>query len=85
MWKLLYNIGLLIAAPVVIGVLWAKPRCRPGFSQRMGWRLPAAENAQTARPVIWVHAVSLGEVVAVAPLVKALSAASGNSGTWSRL
>ena len=72
MWKLLYNIGLLIAAPVVIGVLWAKPRCRPGFSQRMGWRLPAAENAQTARPVIWVHAVSLGEVVAVAPLVKAL-------------
>lgn len=72
MWKLLYNIGLLIAAPVVIGVLWAKPRCRPGFSQRMGWRLPAVENGQTVRPVIWVHAVSLGEVVAVAPLVKAL-------------
>jgi 3-deoxy-D-manno-octulosonic-acid transferase len=72
MWKLLYNIGLLLAAPVIVGILLAKPRCRPGFSQRMGWRLPVAENGQTARPVIWVHAVSLGEVVAVAPLVKAL-------------
>lgn len=72
MWKLLYNLGLLLAAPVVVGVLWAKPRCRPGFAQRMGWRLPPSENGRSARPIIWVHAVSLGEVVAVAPLVKAL-------------
>lgn len=72
MWKLLYNLGLLLAAPVVVGVLWAKPRCRPGFSQRMGWRLPSSESGRSVRPIIWVHAVSLGEVVAVAPLVKAL-------------
>ena len=72
MWKLLYNLGLLLAAPVILGVLWAKPRCRPGFSQRMGWRLPSTENGRGVRPIIWVHAVSLGEVVAVAPLVKAL-------------
>ena len=72
MWKLLYNLGLLLAAPVVVGVLWAKPRCRPGFSQRMGWRVPPSENGRAVRPIIWVHAVSLGEVVAVVPLVKAL-------------
>lgn len=72
MWKLLYNIGLLLAAPVVVGVLWAKPRGRPGFAQRIGWHLPPPERGRTTRPIIWVHAVSLGEVVAVAPLVKAL-------------
>jgi 3-deoxy-D-manno-octulosonic-acid transferase len=108
MWKLLYNIGLLFAAPVIVGVLLAKPRCRRGLLQRLGLenglsglfgsfglsRLsgigqrarrdqphkrnepnepnqPNKQN-QLERPVIWVHAVSLGEVVAAAPLVKAL-------------
>ena len=82
MWKLLYNIGLLLAAPVIVGVLLAKPRCRPGFSQRMGLdeglaglfglsRRPDRQDGP-GKPVIWIHAVSLGEVVAVTPLVKVL-------------
>jgi 3-deoxy-D-manno-octulosonic-acid transferase len=72
MWKLLYNIGLLFASPVIVGVLLAKPRCRPGFFQRMGWRDHSPNGGGSTQPVIWVHAVSLGEVVAAAPLVKAL-------------
>lgn len=72
MWKLLYNIGLLLAAPVIVGVLLAKPRCRPGFFQRMGWPDYSPNGGGSLQPLIWVHAVSLGEVVAAAPLVKAL-------------
>ena len=96
MWKFLYNIGLLLAAPVIVGVLLAKPRCRPGFLQRMGWDgclsglfgggnpdQPDQPNKpdkpdkpdklnKPDKPVVWLHAVSLGEVVAAAPLVKAL-------------
>ena len=88
MWKLLYNIGLLFAAPVIVGVLLVKPRCRPGLAQRLGLeeglsglfrpsRPPDRPNRQDRpdkpdKPVIWIHAVSLGEVVAAAPLVKAL-------------
>ena len=75
MWKLLYNIGLLLASPVIVGVLLAKPRCRPGFFQRTGWQShPSNNTGNTGRsqPLIWIHAVSLGEVVAAAPLVKAL-------------
>ena len=88
MWKLFYNIGLLLAAPVILVVLLAKPRCRPGLAQRLGLeeglsglfrpsRPPDRPNRQDRpdkpdKPVIWVHAVSLGEVVAAAPLVKAL-------------
>lgn len=72
MWRFLYNIGLLLAAPVIVGVLLAKPRCRPGFFQRMGWQVPSPDGGGSSQPLIWVHAVSLGEVVAAAPLVKAL-------------
>ncbi|MBI5673724.1 MAG: 3-deoxy-D-manno-octulosonic acid transferase [Nitrospirae bacterium] len=84
MWKLLYNIGLLLAAPVIVGILLAKPRCRRGLLQRLGLdeglsglfglsRLSRRPD-RPDKPVIWIHAVSLGEVVAAAPLVKALHA-----------
>jgi 3-deoxy-D-manno-octulosonic-acid transferase len=91
MWKLLYNIGFILAAPVIVCVLLAKPRCRPGLAQRLGLedglsglfglsRRPDRPEGQDRpnrpseqdKPVIWVHAVSLGEAVAAAPLVKAL-------------
>ncbi|HWV45692.1 MAG TPA: 3-deoxy-D-manno-octulosonic acid transferase [Nitrospira sp.] len=85
MWKLLYNIGFLLATPVIVGVLLAKPRCRPGLAQRLQLEecLSGLSGRRDRRdrpnrpdrpdqPVIWIHAVSLGEVVAAAPLVKAL-------------
>lgn len=85
MWHLLYNAALLIASPVILAVLLAKQRCRRGLPQRLGWgsglsglsglsgpsRLPDQPDRpnKPAQPVIWIHAVSLGEVVAVTPLV----------------
>ena len=38
----------------------------------MGRSSHHAGDAESLKPLIWIHAVSLGEVVAVAPLVKAL-------------
>ncbi len=94
MWRLFYNIVLLVVSPVIVAVLLAKRRCRRGLPQRLGLRdslsglsglsgpsgrpnLPDRPNEperqdRPARPVIWVHAVSLGEVVAVTPLVNEL-------------
>lgn len=72
MWRLLYNLGLLISIPIVVTLLLVKPRCRRGFLQRMGWQAHPSDQEPHDQPVIWVHAVSLGEVVAVAPLIKAL-------------
>lgn len=72
MWRFLYNSLLLLAAPVVVCVLLAKPRCRRGFLQRMGWQVHPSDNGIDTRPLIWVHAVSLGEAAAATPLVKAL-------------
>lgn len=70
MWYLLYNVLLLIAAPVIFVILLAKPRCRRGFPQRFGFRCPSLLS--DPRPLIWIHAVSLGEAVAIAPLVREL-------------
>lgn len=69
MWRLLYNTLLILATPIILCILLAKKRCRRGFSRRFlgGDRQPGPNS-----PTIWIHAVSLGEVVAVTPLVKAL-------------
>ncbi len=61
----------MIASPLIVLILIAKPRCRRGVLQRLGLLPAHLRNLES--PVIWVHAVSLGEVVAVDPLVKALS------------
>ncbi|HET7438615.1 MAG TPA: 3-deoxy-D-manno-octulosonic acid transferase, partial [Nitrospira sp.] len=70
MWYLLYNGLLVIASPVILAILLAKPRCRQGLPQRFGFSAPPI--IPDARPLVWMHAVSLGEVVAITPLVKEL-------------
>ena len=86
MWHVLYNILLLLASPVILVILLAKQRSRRGLPQRLGvdglfgrFRLSGSldqrarnEPDKPHQPVIWVHAVSLGEAVAVAPLVREL-------------
>lgn len=73
MWRLLYNSLLILASPIILCILLAKKRCRRGLRNRLGIGLrPVLEPTGERRPLIWVHAVSLGEVVAVTPLVKEL-------------
>ncbi|MCA9472015.1 MAG: 3-deoxy-D-manno-octulosonic acid transferase [Nitrospirales bacterium] len=70
MGYLLYNILLWLASPFIILTLLAKPRCRRGLAQRLG-RVPK-HLRDLGAPIMWVHAVSLGEVTAAVPLVKSL-------------
>lgn len=68
--RALYLVVVYLLAPLVCGaMLWRGFRDRAywrGFGQRFGFGAPIA-----GRP-IWVHAVSVGEVQAAAPLVQAL-------------
>src|SRR2546425_1146180 len=68
----LYNTLLLLASPVILAVLLAKNRCRPGLRPRLGWLPPDLVESRDGRPTIWVHAVSMGEATAVVPLVQQL-------------
>jgi 3-deoxy-D-manno-octulosonic-acid transferase len=70
--RFIYILIAYLLAPVVVGALALRGfRDRShwqGFSQRFGFGAPVG------KPSIWVHAVSVGEVQASAPLVHALLA-----------
>ncbi len=77
----LYNVALF--AVLVVGAPWwlwrlaTTPKYGEGLLARLGWvpkRLRQGFSGD-ARPSIWLHAVSVGEVLAVTRLVKALEAA----------
>ena len=75
---LIYNLALLGA--LVAGAPWwlwriaTTQKYREGLAQRLG-RVPKSLCSPDFRPVIWLHAVSVGEVLAVSRLVQELSAA----------
>ena len=66
-----YNLALL--AVLVVGSPWwlwrmaTTHKYREGLLERLGWVRPL--KGQAGRPLIWVHAVSVGEVLAVSRLV----------------
>lgn len=70
MLHLLYSLFFRLALPFVLLRLWWSGRenedLRKNWRQRVGYVEPSPE------PVIWVHAVSVGETIAAAPLVKRL-------------
>lgn len=70
--RFIYTLIFIIALPVIIVRLWVKDKKVPGYRirwpERFGWIAPLKED----RKVIWVHAVSVGEVIAATPLVNRL-------------
>jgi len=73
---LLYNVLLLLAALVAIPYYTMRMLFTGKYRQSLGAKLgigatPALDVAQ-GRPRIWIHAVSVGEVTAAAPIVRAL-------------
>jgi len=69
--RLIYGLLLLAALPLVPLRLWWRGRKEPGYRRHIGERF-GAYPVQIARPVIWLHAVSVGETRAAQPLVRAL-------------
>ena len=68
----LYTAVLWLALPWVLLRLWWRGRVEPGYrrhiAERFGWH-----DFKIAKPVIWLHAVSVGETRAAEPLVHALA------------
>ncbi|HSO07506.1 MAG TPA: lipid IV(A) 3-deoxy-D-manno-octulosonic acid transferase [Pelomicrobium sp.] len=69
--RVLYNALLWIALPFLPLRLAWRARRQPEYLQHVGERFGRYPPAP-ARPVIWIHAVSVGETRAAAPLVAAL-------------
>ena len=79
--RVFYSLMWWLALPLVLTRLWLRGRQEPGYRQHWGERLGfygaagAASDASPAAPVLWVHAVSVGETRAAEPLIDALLAA----------
>ena len=67
LYTLLFHLGL----PLVAIRLWLRARKAPAYARRIGERF--ALNLPTLQPGgIWVHAVSVGESFAAAPMIREL-------------
>ena len=71
MMRLLYNVLLHLALPWLWLRLRLRGRKEPGYLEDVGQRF-GRFGARPDGPVIWIHAVSLGETRAAQPLVAAL-------------
>lgn len=71
--RTLYSIALYLLAPLVfLRLAWRSLRA-PDYRRRWSERLALyGSNTPRSRDAIWLHAVSVGEVQASAPLVRAL-------------
>jgi 3-deoxy-D-manno-octulosonic-acid transferase len=78
MTLIFYNLALIVA--LILGTPWwlwrmaTQRKYRAGLRERLGWIRPelmrGGETAPGyARPLLWLHAVSVGEVLAVSRLV----------------
>jgi 3-deoxy-D-manno-octulosonic-acid transferase len=74
MSRALYTLTLLLLAPLVLARLWWRGIREPGYRRHLGERFGYYRTNRGARPLVWVHAVSVGEARASAALVKALAA-----------
>ena len=76
MTRLVYALLWWIAAPLAVLRLFWRARKLPGYATHIGERF-GRYDAVPQGPRIWIHAVSVGETRAAAPIVEALSQTKG--------
>jgi 3-deoxy-D-manno-octulosonic-acid transferase len=75
LWSVALTLGLISGLPYWIYEMLRHGKYRQGLGERLG-RVPVRLRKQD-KPVIWVHAVSVGEVIAVTGLIEQLQADPG--------
>jgi 3-deoxy-D-manno-octulosonic-acid transferase len=68
----LYTIALRLALPLILLRLWWRGRREPGYRANVQERFGIYVGDRPDK-ALWVHAVSVGEARAAAPLVRALT------------
>ena len=70
---MLYTLLLRLALPLILARLWLRGRREPGYRRAIGERFGRYRGGKPDK-LVWVHAVSVGEARAAAPLVRGLMA-----------
>ncbi len=72
LYNILFNIFFLLSVPYYFWRLRRRGNWRPGFRERFGHHHSGLKQALTNRHVVWIHAVSVGEVNLCTQLIRAL-------------
>ena len=72
--RLIYTVLLVLALPLLALRLWLRARRHPEYLQHVSERFGRYAAQPSATPLIWLHAVSVGETRAAEPLLRALHA-----------
>jgi 3-deoxy-D-manno-octulosonic-acid transferase len=73
--RALYSALLRLLTPAYLARLWWRGRKEPGYREALAERLGFYAGPAPRPGALWLHAVSLGETRAAAPLIEALRAA----------
>ena len=71
-YNILFTLGFWLASPYYFLRLWRRGNWVAGFGQRFGKFDSKFKQSLTNRHVLWLHAVSVGEVNVCAQLIRAL-------------
>ena len=71
LWRLSYTLLLYLASPLLMARLYWRGRRAPAYRRRWAERWGFG-TWKADRPTIWIHAVSVGEVMAALPLARAI-------------
>ena len=71
--RTLYTVVLRLALPLILLRLWWRGRREPGYREAVSERFGVYQGDKPEK-LVWVHAVSVGEARAAAPLVRGLIA-----------
>jgi len=69
--RFIYSLLMYLLAPFIVLRLWWKGRKLPSYRQRIAERFYLGKRVN-AKVDVWIHAVSLGEVIAAIPLINAM-------------
>jgi 3-deoxy-D-manno-octulosonic-acid transferase len=74
LYNTLLRLSTLLAFPFLLLALVFSSKVRKGFGARLGFhsRKVKEDFQEMARPRIWIHAASVGELSAIAPVARAL-------------
>jgi len=72
LYNILFSVFFALSAPYYFLKMWRRGNWRQGFRQRFGRYDAKFKQALTNRHVLWMHAVSVGEVNVCTQLIRAL-------------
>lgn len=72
-YRLLYNLLIHLGLPLALLALYKPKKGKPGFGKRWAEHLGLTPATGQEAP-LWIHAVSVGETLAISPFIRALKA-----------